>query len=129
FRSVDMRGRVLVVNFFGTRCGPCKKELPHLQAIWDEFQTNDDFRMIVIGREESDDDLQAFGREQGFTFPMASDQDALVYHAFASNYIPRTFLISRDGTIVYQWTGHYDEEISKLRKLLRKELAKKPKKR
>ncbi|MBN2292808.1 MAG: TlpA family protein disulfide reductase [Pirellulales bacterium] len=125
FQTVDLRGKVIVLNFFATWCGPCRMELPHLQTIWDEFQSNGDFQMLVIGREESDDSLKAFRQEHGYTFPMASDSNKTIYSKFASQSIPRTYLISRQGTIVYQWTGNYEEEISKLRKLLRKELAKK----
>jgi peroxiredoxin len=125
FRTVDLRGRVIVLNFFATWCGPCQMELPHLQAIWNEFRNNDDFRMLVVGREESDDSVKAFQQEHGFTFPMASDQDASIYNKFASQSIPRTYLISRQGTILYQWTGGYEEEIPKLKRLVSKELGKK----
>jgi peroxiredoxin len=125
FHLVDLRGRVIVVNFFATSCGPCQMELPQLQAVWDEFRSNGDFRMLVVGREESDDTIKAFRQKHGFTFPMAADRDGSIYKKFASRCIPRTFLISRQGTIVYQWTGHYEAEISKLRKLLSRELARK----
>jgi peroxiredoxin len=79
----------------------------------------------VVGREESDDSVKAFRQKHGFTFPMASDPKALIYSRFASQSIPRSYLLSRQGTIVYQWTGHYETEIPKLRKLLRRELARK----
>jgi peroxiredoxin len=123
FRTVDLRGQVIVLNFFATWCGPCQLELPHLQAIWNEFRSNDDFRMLVVGREESDDSVKAFQKEHGFTFPMASDRDASIFNKFASQSIPRTYLISRQGTIIYQWTGAFEEEIPKLKRLLSKELA------
>jgi peroxiredoxin len=125
FHTADLHGRVIVLNFFATWCGPCQMELPHLQSIWDEFRDNDEFRMLAVGREESNASLNAFRREHGFTLPMASDPDKSTYAKFASGSIPRTYLISRQGTIVYQWTGGYETEISKLRRLLARELAKK----
>ena len=125
FDSVDLRGHVVVLNFFATWCGPCQMELPQLQAIWDEFRSSGDFRMLGWGREESDDAVKAFQQKHGFTFPMASDPKMPIYNKFAANHIPRTYLISRKGTIVYQWAGHYEAEIAKLRKLIGKELAKK----
>ena len=124
FHTADLRGRVIVLNFFATWCGPCQMELPHLQTIWDEFRSNGDFRMLVVGREESDRAVKDFRRKRGFTFPMAADPHRLTYNKFASQSIPRTYLISRQGTIVYQWTGHYEVEIARLRKLIQKELAK-----
>jgi peroxiredoxin len=124
FHLADLHGRVIVLNFFATWCGPCQMELPHLQALWDEFRGNGDFRMLVVGSKESDRSVKAFRQEHGFSFPMAADPGRSAYHKFATQYIPRTYLVSRQGTIVYQWTGHYEAEIAKLRKLLRKELAK-----
>jgi peroxiredoxin len=122
FRTSDSRGRVIVLNFFATWCGPCQMELPHLQAIWDEFQSHENFQMLVIGREESDEILHAFLRKNNLTFPVAADPDALVYGQFASQSIPRTFLVSADGTIVYEWTGTHEDEIFRLKRLLRQEL-------
>lgn len=126
FDTVDLRGKVIVLNFFATWCGPCQMELPHLQAVWNEFRNDDDFRMLVVGREESEDSVKAFQQKHGFTFPLASDPDRSVYNKFASQSIPRTYLISRQGTIVHEFTGFYEVEISKLKRLLRKELEEAP---
>jgi peroxiredoxin len=126
FHTVDLRGKVIVLSFFATWCGPCQTELPHLQAVWNEFRNNDDFRMLVVGRDESEDRVKAFQQKHGFTFPLASDPDSSVYNKFASQSIPRTYLISRQGTIIHQFTGSYEVEISKLKKLLKKELEKTP---
>lgn len=125
FRLSDLRGRVVLLNFFATWCGPCHHELPHLQAIWEEFEEDASFRMIAIGREESDEAVKAFKRERHFTFPTGSDRDGAIYGKYASQSIPRTYLISRDGTIIYQCAGYYEQETAKLKRLLRKELAKK----
>jgi peroxiredoxin len=122
----DLRGRVVLLNFFATWCGPCKLELPDLQEIWNKFHDHDEFRMFVIGREESAETVRAFKDEHGFTFPMASDLDRSVFEHFATDRIPRTYLISRDGKILYQCTGYdfENKEILTLRTLLDKELGK-----
>jgi len=58
-------------------------------------------------------------------FPMASDPHGSIFGEFTSKYIPRTYLISRDGTIVFQTTGFDPDEgeITKLKALLHRELA------
>jgi peroxiredoxin len=124
-KTADWRGKVVVLNFFATWCGPCQMELPHIQSIWNEFRSRDDFRMIVLGREETGETLRAFQKQHGFSFPMAGDPDGAVFRLFASNAIPRTYLISRDGTVLYESTGFYEVEIDKLRNRLQRELAKK----
>lgn len=124
FQMDDLQGQVMVLNFFATWCGPCQDELPHLQAIWNEFRNDNHFRMLVVGREESEDTVKAFQQKNGFTFPMAADPNDSVYSKFASEHIPRTYLISGGRTVVYESTGYDEREIGRLKKLIRKELAK-----
>jgi peroxiredoxin len=105
----DLRGKVVLVNFFATWCGPCIHELPHLQDLWKEFQPHDGFSMVVIGREETQDSVAAFKTKNGYTFPMAVDHDATAFHKFAKEGIPRTYLISPDGTILFQTSGFAED--------------------
>ena len=55
---------------------------------------------------------------------MAADPNNSIYSKFASEHIPRTYLISSGRTIVYESTGYDEQEIARLKKLIRKELAK-----
>jgi peroxiredoxin len=121
-RLAELRGRIVLLNFFATWCGPCRQELPRLQEMWKDFGTRKDFVMIVVGREESEKAVADFKSQEGFTFPMASDPQRFGYGKFASEGIPRTYLISRDGRIMYQCTGFYEEEVKKLRRLVKKSL-------
>jgi peroxiredoxin len=127
----DLRGKVVLLNFFATWCGPCKSELPHLQELWDEWAENDDFAMLVIGRDESRETVAAFKSENGYTFPMASDPDASQFKKIADDGIPRTYLISRDGRILYQSIGFaeipiYQRELATLRQSIVEELKATP---
>ncbi|HEX5471258.1 MAG TPA: TlpA disulfide reductase family protein, partial [Lacipirellulaceae bacterium] len=123
-QSSDLRGNMVVLNFFATWCGPCQMELPHLQSIWEEFGSDSHFRMLIVGREETDDTVRAFQHKNGFTFPMAADPKGSVYKKFATEYIPRTYLISADGTIAFETTGFYEPELARLKKLITRQLAK-----
>jgi peroxiredoxin len=120
----DLRGRVVLVNFFATWCGPCMIELPELQKVWDEFRARDGFRMLVVGREETIESVRAFSGEHDFTFPLAADADHAAFDRFATDRIPRTYLISRDGKIIFQCVGYYEEQMGALQTLLKTELAK-----
>jgi peroxiredoxin len=88
FHLADCRGKVVLLNFFATWCVPCQKELPHLQAIWEEFENDSEFCILAIGREESDEALEAFKTERSFTFRMAADSHHVIYGEFASKLHP-----------------------------------------
>jgi peroxiredoxin len=123
----DLRGKVVLLNFFATWCGPCLKELPHLQALWNEQKSNDDFRMLVVNRQESPETVKDFQSKNGFSFPIAVDPDATAFNQFAKESIPRTYLIARNGTIVFQTLGYgemalYQREMKTLRRLIAEEL-------
>lgn len=127
-RLADFRGKVLLLNFFATWCGPCLHELPHLQTMWQELEGTDGFAMVVVDREETHDVVTDFQSKRGFTFPMALDPSASAFHQFAKDGIPRTYLIGRDGTILYQTMGFsdidvYRRELASLRRIIDEQCA------
>jgi peroxiredoxin len=122
FNLGDLRGKVALVNFFATWCGSCLKELPHLQKLWDDNRDNGDFALIVIGREETNESVTAFRSKNGYTFPVASDPERAIYSLFATELIPRTYLVSSEGRICFTSTGFYEEDMARLQKELAKQL-------
>lgn len=116
FDLEQVRGKVVLLNFFATWCGPCRMELPQIQKLWDENRSNDQFALIVLGREETTETVSDFQKKLGFTFPMAPDPDRSVFSLYAKEAIPRTYLISADGKICFSVTG-FDEEQMKLLEL------------
>jgi peroxiredoxin len=123
FSMADAAGDVVVINFFATWCGPCQVELPHIQQIWDARRTDDHFRLLVIGREETNDSVRQFRDEKGFSFPIAADPDRTVYSLFAEESIPRTLVVSPDGVIVYSKAGFMEEDLDELNAVLEEQLA------
>jgi peroxiredoxin len=123
-----LRGKVVLLNFFATWCGPCQHELPRLQEVWKDHRQNEDFRMFVISREEAQQTVNEFKAKRGFTFPMMLDPDAKAFKSFADNGIPRTYVISPDGQILYQSIGFaeidiYQREWQRMRGIIEEELA------
>jgi peroxiredoxin len=122
-RLADLRGSVVLLSYFATGSPPCGLELAELQKIWDRFHARDEFRLLAIGREESIESVQKFGGEQGFTFPLAADATRAAFDRFATEGVPRVYLISRAGKIVFQCQGYHEEKMSALTTLLQAELA------
>lgn len=112
--SDDLRGKVVVVNFFATWCGPCVLELPHLQRLYDKFRADSRFDMLVIGREETPESVQAFLREHEWNFPAAADPERKAFDRFADNGIPRVYVIDPDGKIAFQSIGFTERGIDRL---------------
>ena len=126
FALDDLRGKTVLVNFFATWCGPCNMELPHLQKLWDAHRADPDFAMLIIGREETDDSIKDFRSKHGYSLPMAADPDRTVYALYAKQYIPRTYLIARDGKILLTQIGFDEAGLAELTRTLDEQLATTP---
>lgn len=120
----DLRGKVVLLNFWATWCPPCRQELTRVQAdIVDRFAGRD-FRFIPVSRGEKRETVEAFMQEQGYTFPVGLDPEQAVYRLYASNYIPRNFLIDKDGRVLLAGVGYEPEEFDALVALIDRTLNK-----
>jgi peroxiredoxin len=117
--SESLKGKVVLLNFFATWCPPCLKELPVLQEkVWEKYKDNKDFVLLVVGREHSIGDLEKFAKEKGFDLPFCPDENREIFGQFASQSIPRNYIINKGGKIVYASKGfspaEFDHMISVL---------------
>ena len=104
---------------FATWCGPCQKELAEVKdVLWPKFKDNGSFKMLVIGREHTDEQLQKYNEKKGFTFPLYPDPSRAVYSLFADITIPRTYLYNKEGKLIYSSIGYSQEEFGKLMKAI-----------
>ena len=122
-KSADLKGKVVLINLFATWCPPCQKELAEVQSVlWPKYKDNPNFKMLVLGREHTDADLEKYNQKKGFTFPLYPDPARGVFSKFADQTIPRTYLYGKDGKLVYSCIGYSPEEFDKLMQSIDKAL-------
>ena len=121
----DFKGKVVFMNFFATSCPLCIKELPFVESdIWAKYKENQNFELIVFGREHIADEMIAFKEKTAYTFDIVPDPERKIYSLFAERYIPRNIVLDREGKIIFQATGYDNEEFAKLKQVIEKELNK-----
>ncbi|MDP4209983.1 MAG: TlpA disulfide reductase family protein [Bacteroidota bacterium] len=121
-KIADYKGKVVLLNFFATWCGPCMLEMPKVESLlWQPLKT-DKFMILAFGRKHSREEMDAFKKVKGFTFPIFPDPQASIYNLFASKYIPRNIVINKEGKIVFQSVGYSEEEFQKMVNIIKAQL-------
>lgn len=96
----DLKGKVVMLNFWATWCPPCRKEMPDLQNLYQQFETQD---FVILGiSDDEPDKVRAFVQKQGTTYPVLLDTGSKVNHLLHVQGIPKTFVYDRQGKLVSQ---------------------------
>jgi peroxiredoxin len=114
----DVKGKVVLLNFWATWCGPCMKEFKEIpDKILKRFEGNSDFVFIPVSRGETYETVRKKMnqlKESGIDFPVGLDSDKKVYDLYAKSYIPRNYLINKEGEVVFTSIGYEEEEFAEL---------------
>jgi peroxiredoxin len=120
----DLKGKVVLLNFWATWCPPCRAELARVEKEIIERFAGKPFVFLPVSRGEKRETVAAFREKMGYTFPMGLDTDNSVYKKYAVTYIPRNFLIDKDGKVVKASVGYDEAEFAELVKLIENEIKK-----
>jgi peroxiredoxin/DNA-directed RNA polymerase subunit M/transcription elongation factor TFIIS len=93
-----LRGKVVMVTFWSTQCGPCVSELPHIQEVFDS-QAYENLVILAISIDKDTDEVKKFIIERGYTFTILLDSDGAVAADYNIGSIPRNFFIDTEGII------------------------------
>ncbi|HEY2815128.1 MAG TPA: redoxin domain-containing protein [Acidimicrobiales bacterium] len=120
----DLKGKVVIYDFWTYSCVNCVRTLPHLRALYDQYQADG---LVVVGIhspefdfEKNHDNVARAVKELGVTWPVALDDNMDLWHAFDNMYWPQEYLTDRDGKLrqVYIGEGDYDQKEDDVRTLL-----------
>ncbi|MEK5069681.1 thiol-disulfide oxidoreductase ResA [Sporosarcina sp. FSL K6-1508] len=105
----DYKGQGVFLNFWGTWCAPCKKEMP---AMGRQYQVYKDqgIQVLAVNIAESDLKVRTFAEQYGMTFPTLIDKNKSVMQAYSIRPLPTTLLINPEGKIVKIITGEMSEK-------------------
>ena len=113
----DYRGQTVFLNFWATWCGPCKMEMPDIQALYENWDENAGDLVVLgvagpgIGQEGSAEDIAAFLEENGYTYPVVMDDTGALFYQYGISAYPTTFMIDTEGNVFGYVQGAVSREV------------------
>ena len=107
----SLRGKVVLVDFWGTFCEPCKKSFPKLQDLNTKYGTSG-LQIIGISEDEADDKdkIPGFADTYGAKFTLGWDEDKTIAKHYKPETMPSSFIIDKKGVVRYAHVGYHDGE-------------------
>ena len=118
----DYKGKVVFLNFWATWCPPCKKEMPDIEELYQEYNLNQD-EVVFLGvanpssleypnnQDGTEDEIIQFLDDNGYSFPTLFDKTGEVLYDYYISAFPTTFMIDKEGNIVGYVPGMMTREI------------------
>ncbi len=101
----ELRGEVVMINFWASWCGPCRQEMPLLDALYQRYQPMG-FTILGVNVDENVDDAQRLLKEIPVSFPVLFDSDNKVADLYELVAMPSTVLVDRDGNMRFVHLGY-----------------------
>jgi peroxiredoxin len=102
------QGKIVLVDFWATWCGPCKASFPKYEALAKKFP--DDVVVVGISEDDESDGIKAFAAETGATFLLAWDAEKSVAGSYHPDSMPTSFIVDKNGLVRFVHSGFRDGE-------------------
>lgn len=109
-RLSDYKGQGVFLNFWGTWCPPCKKEMPYINNQYHQFK-DQGVQVLSVDIQESELAVSEFAERYKLDFPIMIDTNKEVMTAYGIDPLPATFLIDKDGKVIQYHTGEMTEKM------------------
>lgn len=114
----DYKGKTIFLNFWATWCPPCRKEMPDIQKLYETYDTEGEYGVIVLGvaapnygQEGSEEDIRIFLEENEYTYPVLMDEGGALFEAYGIYSYPTTLMIDREGKVFGYVSGMITEDV------------------
>ena len=118
----ELRGKVILINFWASWCGPCRQEMPILDELYKHYRSLD-FTILGVNVEQDSESAKSLLKDVSVSFPVLFDNDNKVSKMYDVKGMPSTVLVDRDGNIRYVHMGYQPgteaEYQSQIRTLIR----------
>ena len=118
----EYKGKTVFLNFWATWCGPCRMEMPYIQQVYEDYGSNSG-DVIILGvanpkteerpknSDVTQEEVEAFLSENGYTYPVAMDLDGSIFAAYGIQAFPTTFMIDTEGNVYGYVAGSLSEDM------------------
>ena len=113
----SFEGKVVLLNFWATWCGPCRSEIPSMQALYDDLES-EGLEIVAVNLRESSSTVASFVKEFGMTFPVLLDATGEIGSTYGASSIPTTYVIDRKGFAVSGIIGSIEWDTPRMRTYL-----------
>ena len=101
----DLKGKVVLLNFWATWCPPCREEIPSMMKL-NSAMAGKPFQMVAISVDEGGvPAIEAFFKESGFSLPTYIDPDGKAAKTYGVTGVPETFVIDKNGVLIKKVIG------------------------
>ena len=114
----DLRGKVVLLNFWATWCGPCRVEMPAMERLYRTYDRKD-FEILAVSTDAQGVAVtRPFQQENRLTFPILHDADFRVDLSYGARTLPMTFMVDRQGIVRQHIFGARDWEAPEAHQLI-----------
>lgn len=113
----EMRGKVIVMNFWATWCPPCREEMPSMERLWSKVK-NKNITVLGINVGEDADTIFEFNGQYPVSFPIPMDIDGKVIENYPVRGLPTTYIINPEGMATHRAVGSREWDDENMIKLL-----------
>ena len=103
----NLRGKVVVLNFWASWCKPCEQEAADLETAWRYYQNSDDVIFLGVAYTDTPTESQKYLEKFEITYPNGDDLRTLISDAYRIRGVPETYIIDVDGVITHAQIGPY----------------------